>query len=669
MRRARPIKEITGRVFFDINNNGIMDNYETGLVGIGVNVFFIDDIKREKIESNKGEIIILKEKLIYKTRTDKNGVYRLLVEEGNYCIGIDIDSLPEGVGVVEANRLLPIGSRAVCDFAVREIASIELLNYLRDGVELKEEVAINPVIKDKQGNILAARVSCSSDSRDAIAYSGGLRLKPCGVKNKRININIRAGGINKQYAFELKIPEMSSVDKIHHAYRNGFIDESNKIALYMYLLFDKRRLPEEYRSSIPIKSGTAAVEEILEYIGRRDTDKAIGEEARRYINGNTPKLDMAYTSPSGFFKIHYTTSGPNAVHVRERNRSGVPPYIQAMGEAFDNVKSITCGQRGFRTPILDPGKSSFDVYVYDLKGKYGVTFASNYYNGQSLGRNVASSYICMDNNYSPEKGFDKSTDECMKVTAAHEFFHAVQYAYNVKADNWWKEATATWNEDEIYTGVNDYIRYLKGFFSQPNKSLEKSSYGGVIFAKYLAENMDGHSFIKRIWEIQSNVSGSIEAIDRAIKEKYAGGDIGTVFNRFTACNYYPVQYYKEGALWGTAVMPENTYSAYPVADARGQLEHLSASYQLFKSSESMKGKALRIVVDGADEARWGFKVQKRLLNDDKCYLSEITSEGRYNRAEIVFTNFGDNYKEVCFIPANLEKNKDDLQYIYSATLQ
>ena len=46
------------------------------------------------------------------------------------------------------------------------------------------------------------------------------------------------------------------------------------------------------------------------------------------------------------------------------------------------------------------------------------------------------------------------------MTAAHEFFHAVQFAYDAADDQWFMESTATWMEDEIYDDVNDNLQYL-----------------------------------------------------------------------------------------------------------------------------------------------------------------------------------------------------------------
>ena len=276
-------------------------------------------------------------------------------------------------------------------------------------------------------------------------------------------------------------PEMSSLDRINLAFENGTIDQKTKISLYLQSIFEKSRLDNEYRSKIPAKSGTTAVKEIHDYIRNSHADNDVVKKAKRSFADSIPSLDKIYTSPSGFFKIHYTVTGSNAVPVYDSSYNGVPDYIKEMASSFDHVKEFTCDTRGFRTPVLDEDTDAFDVYVYDLNGIYGVTFPVNYYTGKGSNKKIASCSIGIDNSYASSKGFDKFRNDCMKVTAAHEFFHAVQYAYNVDSDSWWKEASATWNEDEIYNGVNDYVRYLKSVFSSPEKTLEKSSYGGVLF--------------------------------------------------------------------------------------------------------------------------------------------------------------------------------------------
>lgn len=463
--------------------------------------------------------------------------------------------------------------------------------------------------------------------------------------------------------------EPSTIEKVRSAHRDNIIDEKTKIMLFLHTLFDRDRLTREYDSPAPIKSGTSAIEEVHRYIRRHDADRNLVETARGYISSAIPTLENTYTSSSGFFNIHYTVKGSDAVSTDDSNRNGVPDYVESVGEALDASRSLTCNVRGFRRPLLDSGKSTFNIYLYDLKGTYGITFPSAFYGTNNLRQNVTSSYISMDNNYSPAKGFKTPPDGCVKVTAAHEFFHAVQNSYNFDADSWWKEASATWNEDEVYPMVNDYLQYLGRILDSPEKSLEQSTYGGVIFAKYITENFGGYGIMKSIWEAQAaRYRNSINAIDYAIRQSNKNLDIGAVYNRFSASNYSPSQYYKEGNLWKQSVTFQNSYTSYPVSGKRGQLDHLAANYELFKPA-SRENKTLKISITGEKDVRWGFKIQKRRISDDKCEVTEAASDKAGTRTEIVCESFGSVYKEVCLIPANLEKEHNGASYSYSAVVE
>ncbi len=558
----------------------------------------------ELLREGKGEIRILREKQIWSTKTNEQGEFRFIVSDGAYSVGLDAGTLPEGLFAMDAGRHFKRGESGSIHFAVRDA------------------------------------VSDTKSSHAAI------------VRRKNPAV----------------APDMCETEKISAAYRSGAIDEHKKILYTIYALKHNRKLPEEYRSRIPVKSGTRCVEEIRRYAMRADSDPEVVEEAQRALSSVVPVLDKAYRSPSGYFNIHYTLSGENAVAYRPGDSRDIPEYIRQVGLAFDQVKAITCTTRGFREPILEDGKNAYDVYVYDLKDKYGVTYSSQIFYARNAGEaSTASSYICIDNSYAAGKGFDKSREDCMRVTAAHEFFHAVQYAYNVDSDLWWKEASATWNEDEIFTGVNDYVRYVGRYLSSPAKSLDESSYSGVIFVKFLSENYGGYNMVKKIWERHSaGYDNSVAAIDTVIREDYGGSDIGKLFDQFSAYNISPAQYYKEGALWKASAAVQHTYSSYPVAVNLGQLNHLSSSYQQLESSPASEGKSLKITVEGAKGTRWGFKLQKRNKSNQLYSITEILSSGAFNKAEITLENFGELYDRVVLIPANLEKERNGLPYTYSA---
>jgi len=666
MNRIRPYKAIHGVVFYDENSNGIRDKSEQPLGGVVLNIYRMDVLQR-KSYGDGGNVIIYGEKPVGRVVTNSRGEYIFPVKEGTYLVCLDVDTLPLGKGVNAANRLVEIGSKGSVDFPVKNIAEIQTGDDFKSSVYPGEHVILHPICKDSDGNNLAAKVRFYTEGDWVEADAERCSIRPKTLKESKVTFHVDAGELQASYPVKVKPPEVSSAEKANLAYEMGIIDEHGRVRILLQSLSDDKGLPDEYRSRIPVKSGTMMVEELKRYIDRQDADPELVKSIKRFLEHPVPKLDRVYISPGGFFRIHYTTTGPHSVASGRFVRAAVPEYIRAIGKAFDHVKRITCDERGFRMPLTDPGNRHMDIYVYDLKGKYGVTFSSKIHNDHENRIRRASSYICIDNNYSASKGFDKSREECMMVTAAHEFFHAVQYAYNLDADSWWKEASATWNEDEIYSGINDYIRYLNKFFSSPQNTLEKSGYGGVVFAKYLSENFGGYEIIKRVWEYQaSGIKNSVSAIERAIKHISSGDDFCTVFDRFTACNFKPEQYYKEGYLWKTKVAIQGFYNAYPVAGARNRLDHLAANYILFGMPAELAGKNLKISIESSEHARWGFKIQKKKASDEKCITEYITADGRYSRSGIIISDPARHYREVCLIPANLEKERDGLEYTFSA---
>jgi len=397
--------------------------------------------------------------------------------------------------------------------------------------------------------------------------------------------------------------------------------------------------------------------------------------AQQYLAAAVPALDKTYTS--GWFTIHYTTTGTHAVSATDENRNGIPDYIESIASSFNLVKSIVCTTRGFRTPILESGQSTYHVYVYDLGGDYGVTYRAAPYSG-----NTCASYICIDNDYAHlTSGIGR--DDAMKVTAAHEFFHAVQYAYNYQASKWWKEASATWNEDEIYDSINDYTQYLKYVFNAPYLYFPLDyetdiypnvlhEYGEVIFAMYISEKWGGYSTIRKIWERQaiSGYTNSLDAINKVIKDNYPGKSLETIFKRFTACNFRPVQYYSDysSSSWPSKPSLKNMWSSYPVSTQNDTVDHLACHYVSFIPPSSTVDKVLKLTVDGEDYIKWGFKIQRQKRSDNWCDTMEISMDGTTNRAEVFLYMFGKTYKEICLIPANLERS-GSATYSYSANIQ
>lgn len=260
---------------------------------------------------------------------------------------------------------------------------------------------------------------------------------------------------------------------------------------------------------------------------------------------------------------------------------------------------------GFRVPVNDRGAGGnwkLDVYLADL-GDVGVYGYCN--TDQDIDTHTpAPAYCVLDNDYAPSQyGSANTPTELLKVTAAHEFFHAVQFAYDVLEDRWFMEATATWVEDEIYDSVNDNRNYLGlGPMGTPHRSLDTvnggAEYGAWIFFRFLTEKY-GYSqagipvLVRKMWEAAAHTGPgaqglySVEAIRSALAERNTF--ISTEFSSFVARNRQPARHYDEGSAYPVAG-PRGPYTLTAGAPAKNlgfRLDHLAAKTLRYYPANAM----------------------------------------------------------------------------------
>lgn len=304
--------------------------------------------------------------------------------------------------------------------------------------------------------------------------------------------------------------------------------------------------------------------------------------------------------------VHWSVTGPNAA---------TATYVDRVGRIADHVLE-TYVAAGYRAPEADGlrgGNALLDIYLEDLgaQGLYGYCDSDG---GVAQGGPYDTwAYCAFDNNYTE---FPAHTPlENLQVTAAHELFHAVQFAYDYLEDGWFMEATATWAEDEVYDGVDDNVQYLvESPLSQPGRSMDHfgglRQYGDWIFFRYLTERLDDAqgglpTLVRQMWELADGSTGapneySMQAIDEALAAR--GTSLRAVFADFAAANRRPGTSYTEGA--------DNDYpSARPngrVELSGGQrdsgwlsrqVDHLASTTLRFKRAPRMRAHQLRLRLD------------------------------------------------------------------------
>lgn len=311
--------------------------------------------------------------------------------------------------------------------------------------------------------------------------------------------------------------------------------------------------------------------------------------------------------------VHYTTEGPGA---------STPQFAQTVLDTVDSVRArLVAG--GYRAPKVDDlAAPELDVHLEDLgaEGLYGYCDSDDPKLDQFDPSGYDVSAFCgLDNDFSPAQFGGAAAIDSLRVTVAHELFHAVQFGYDFLEDGWFMEATATWMEDELYDSVNDNRQYLSSSaLSTPTRSLDKFGgsfhYGAWLFFRYLSERFPSAVgglpvIVRNAWIYADGRAGasdlmSIDAVSRVLTDRSL--TLPAEFARFAMANRSPRTFYSEGAAYPKAAASTFTISASkrnPAATAR-ILDHLSsATVRYVPSRTTASNWKLKLAVNMATRSR------------------------------------------------------------------
>jgi len=244
-----------------------------------------------------------------------------------------------------------------------------------------------------------------------------------------------------------------------------------------------------------------------------------------------PDWDQTSLSPSGHFRIFYKVTGVNAPDLTDNNENSIPDYIDEVGIAADYTRGVLLSM-GY-----DPEPSPY----YDgHDGYYGI-FISNR-GSYKYGVNLPDGHIEIDNDYS--SGYYTTGLQAMRLTVAHEFFHAVQRGYRQpNSDIYFYDMSSTWIEDVIVPDGNDYLEWTDDFFNNPEKSIEDTDgYSIALFGHYLSsqyDNVDDETqsvIIRKMWEDYENGGSAYYSMDDVLSDYLSS--FNDAWLEFTALNFF-----------------------------------------------------------------------------------------------------------------------------------
>lgn len=332
---------------------------------------------------------------------------------------------------------------------------------------------------------------------------------------------------------------------------------------------------------------------------------------------------------SEHFCIHWTDQGRHAVSDVDADVDGTPDYVQTVQLEMENVWTAIVEEHGFKAPKSDitsentvdqADRGKLDVYLVESgsDGVYGYcttddpnlldpTSGYEYFDG--------SAYCALDDDFAPSQFGGAPAAESLRVTAAHEFFHAVQLAYAAGHDTWMSEGTATLMEDVVHDDVDDNYQYLEvSAMRTPFVPLDFGSspyhYGAWLWWRFLTEidETGGLPIIRETWENAALDGPGAEGLVSTFAVRKALGTHDVSFASakafFSLVNYVPEAFYEEGAAYLASVGNKRppAMGSFTLGSARkatgprvAKLDHMSAAYIVFKPGSGVS--KLRVGVD------------------------------------------------------------------------
>lgn len=282
----------------------------------------------------------------------------------------------------------------------------------------------------------------------------------------------------------------------------------------------------------------------------------------------------------GNFLVHFTRAGVNAVPSADADGSGVPDFVEQVEDVYEEVGALYHGPLGYRFPLSDAtvtpngGDDRFDVYLLDFARQADGAFRVDQCAPQNVEQCIG--YVVQENDF---VGYGyPSTVVATRILGSHEYFHAVQAAYDNAQDTVLSEGTAVWATERFDPSTDDFEHFVGGYLSDPGRSIDSPpstpvpsfAYGSAIFFKFLTERHDD-ALIRKLWEHVENGHGHasepenranptwVVQLDALLKSDYQSSFAAEFrefarWNLFTAGAADATQGYANGAAYPAVMM-------------------------------------------------------------------------------------------------------------------
>ncbi len=260
-----------------------------------------------------------------------------------------------------------------------------------------------------------------------------------------------------------------------------------------------------------------------------------------------------FDSHGGSFRVHYAREGKHAVPAADENGDDIPDYVELVADEYDAVGSFYAEELGFERPLSDErvrdgngGDGRFDVYLLDFPTSADGAFRREDCSAAEPFR--CTGYMLHENDFNGRNYASRAL--ATRILASHEYFHAIQAAYNAGAGVVVGEGTAVWASERFDPSLDDFEDFSIGYFERTARSLAQEpigpvdpfAYGSALFFQFLDERF-GDAAIRQLWEAQRAQGERIEAeswvvaLDEVLQREY-DSNLGDAFAEFVRWNLF-----------------------------------------------------------------------------------------------------------------------------------
>ncbi len=477
-------------------------------------------------------------------------------------------------------------------------------------------------------------------------------------------------------AGNLVLADRDPLRLIEQEFSAGQITRDEKALLQIRAIVHPDRLPARFQSlataadQVASRGATPAILDIrhhwdeLSAATQAEVTEALSRPARAF----------AYVSPGGFFKMHYDTLGTHAVPKTDGDFDGVPDFVERCAAYCD---SSLDKQRvlGFLDPPSDGttgGDSLFDVY-FEQTIYYG--YAVPEVPGPQPWPDYTS-YLVLHRNFvgfAPNDDPEGDVAGAAKVTAAHEFHHCIQFAYDSNEGNWFMELDATCMEDIVFDQVNDNYNYLSEYMDYPDTSLMTNTmqyhwYASFIWDLFLVENFNV-SLLPAVWN-GARYTSVYTALSDSLSADF-GWSQDSAFVEFTkwcfATGYRNDNLHFSEASSYPLVDLSALHTSIPVASTSSASMPAGYSATYIQFMPGTETGTLRINFDGSDSRQWAAYVIRSTAVNAHEFMAIPLTPGSYT-GYVNVPQYDDCYA-VTLVAVNLTEFSTPGNFTYSAVMK